>query len=373
MKVSVHIGHGGACHNSRNFDMSRETKIDVDRVKDDYFWTREYNKVTHKVQDFVKVEQDFYKEQYGAWLEKQNDKHRSRRQYGRVRSPEQVLKADKTKPHEMILQIGKTEDHADPDQLKRAVAALCRETHKQYGSHLHILDFAIHCDESTPHCHLRYVVDYVDKNGDRVPGLTKGLRALGFDLPDPTKKPGRYNNLNMAFTAKIRDSFERIAEQELGREVDRIRGDREDWVPVRNYGALRRKEVALEARESKVAELEQEQTRRAFELDERTRTLTQARREAIKVLDAKKQELLKEQESVDARLKKIELYKTMMQGVQEYGRFVKGLGEIKGRDFLQEECGLSPSEAAKVLKVLESLPEPEKVPSRTKSRGIDPR
>ena len=53
---------------------------------------------------------------------------------------------------------------------------------------MHILDWALHLDEGTPHIHERHVFDVVNKYGERQPKQEDALREMGFELPDPEKK-----------------------------------------------------------------------------------------------------------------------------------------------------------------------------------------
>ena len=74
----------------------------------------------------------------------------------------------------------------------------------RFGSRVHVLDWALHDDESTPHIHERHVFDCEDKNGDVYPQQEKALETLGFELLDSEKKPGRFNNRKMVFDAACR-------------------------------------------------------------------------------------------------------------------------------------------------------------------------
>ena len=64
----------------------------------------------------------------------------------------------------------------------------------KYGDHVHVLDWALHLDESTPHIHERHVFDCENKYGEVAPQQEKALESLGFELPDPDKPLSRRNN-----------------------------------------------------------------------------------------------------------------------------------------------------------------------------------
>jgi len=78
------------------------------------------------------------------------------------------------------------------------------ELERRFGEHIHVIDWALHLDEATPHIHERHVFDYVNRYGEVEPKQEKALEALGFELPDPEKKQGRTNNRKMVFDAVCR-------------------------------------------------------------------------------------------------------------------------------------------------------------------------
>ena len=74
----------------------------------------------------------------------------------------------------------------------------------KYGDHVHVLDWALHLDESTPHIHERHVFDCENKYGEVAPQQEKALEALGFNLPDPDKPLSRRNNRKITFDTACR-------------------------------------------------------------------------------------------------------------------------------------------------------------------------
>ena len=40
------------------------------------------------------------------------------------------------------------------------------ELERRFGEHVHIIDWALHLDEATPHIHERHVFDYVSRYGE---------------------------------------------------------------------------------------------------------------------------------------------------------------------------------------------------------------
>jgi hypothetical protein len=78
------------------------------------------------------------------------------------------------------------------------------EFERRFGEHIHILDWSLHLDESTPHIHERHVFDCENRYGEIAPQQEKALEALGFDLPDPSQKASKLNNRKKTFDAACR-------------------------------------------------------------------------------------------------------------------------------------------------------------------------
>ena len=98
--------------------------------------------------------------------------------------------------------------------LKRRDVYLKLTRHKaKFGEHVHVLDWALHLDESTPHIHERHVFDCENKYGEVAPQQEKALEALGFELPDPDKPLNRRNNRKIAFDAACRKMLFEIAKR----------------------------------------------------------------------------------------------------------------------------------------------------------------
>ena len=95
------------------------------------------------------------------------------------------------------------------------------EFHERFGKHVHILDWALHLDEGTPHIHERHVFDCENKYGEIAPQQEKALEALGFELPKLDKPLGRYNNRKITFDAACRTMLFEIAKRH-GLELDEV-------------------------------------------------------------------------------------------------------------------------------------------------------
>lgn len=124
---------------------------------------------------------------YTDFVEKQNARNAKIRHTERNRNIEDLLTSKKTCPEESIYQLGTLESHASPKELFQIATEFMDEFHERFGKHVHILDWALHLDEGTPHIHERHVFDCENKYGEIAPQQEKALEALGFELPKPDK------------------------------------------------------------------------------------------------------------------------------------------------------------------------------------------
>ena len=109
-----------------------------------------------------------------------------------------------TCPEESIYQIGTMEESVPPGTLALIVSEFYEEFERRFGSHIHILDWALHLDEGTPHIHERHVFDCKNRYGELCPQQEKALEELGFELPNPSKPKGKHNNRKQTFDAVCR-------------------------------------------------------------------------------------------------------------------------------------------------------------------------
>ena len=123
------------------------------------------------------------------------------------------MKNTKTCPEETILQLGNIDGTIPASTFAQISAEYFEEFEKRFGSHIHILDWALHLDESTPHIHERHVFDAENRYGEICPQQDKALEELGFELPDSEKTKGRYNNRKMSFDAECRNIFLEICKK----------------------------------------------------------------------------------------------------------------------------------------------------------------
>ena len=119
----------------------------------------------------------------------------------------------KTCPEETIYQLGTLDEHASAEDLLNIVNEFIDEFKAKFGEHVHVLDWALHLDENTPHIHERHVFDCENKYGEIAPQQEKALEALGFDLPNPAKPLNRRNNRKITFDAACRKMLFEIAKR----------------------------------------------------------------------------------------------------------------------------------------------------------------
>lgn len=230
MKATRHNGRSGkhgaynVKHNDRNFDVDNSDHIGAERTKENVYWDC-YQGYFHEAMGterrftFSEIEKAYYYEHYGEHVEAQNLRNDQARHSERNRSIDDVLSNKNTCPEESILQIGNIDSSVPGPVLAQIAAEYFEKYNERFGEYIHILDWALHLDEATPHIHERHVFDVLNKYGELCPQQDKALEALGFDLPDQTKPRSRYNNRKMTFDAECRKMFLEICKKH-GLEID---------------------------------------------------------------------------------------------------------------------------------------------------------
>ena len=203
---------------------------------------------------FSEVERQFYESSYSNFVESQNERNAKIRHTERNRSIPDLLSSRKTCPEETIYQLGTLDEHASAEDLLSVVTEFIEEFKAKYGDHVHVLDWALHLDESTPHIHERHVFDCENKYGEVAPQQEKALEALGFDLPDPDKPLSRRNNRKITFDAACRKMLFEIAKRHgLELEEEAEYGNRQ-YLEKQDFILAKQKEQ-LAAQQTKLDEL----------------------------------------------------------------------------------------------------------------------
>ena len=268
LKLTRHNGRAGKHgtynpkHNDRSFEITNSEHIDPERVQQNIYWDC-YNGIRSALQPkseesladtFEEVEKLYYKLHYTNFTEKQNERNAKIRHTERNRSPEDLLTSKKTCPEESIYQLGTLESHASPKELFQIATEFMDKFHERFGKHVHILDWALHLDEGTPHIHERHVFDCENKYGEVAPQQEKTLEALGFELPDPDKPLSRRNNRKITFDAACRKMLFEIAKRHgLDLEEEAEYGNRK-YLEKQDFILAKQKEQ-LAAQQNKLDEL----------------------------------------------------------------------------------------------------------------------
>lgn len=274
MKLTRHNGRFGKHgaynpkHNDRRFSVEHSEHIDAERVNRNIYWdchrgiTTSDNREKNAEQDisFEQVELMYYKAKYGDFIYFQNERNRKNRHPERNRTVEDLLKNKKTCPEETIYQIGTIEKSVSPETLIQIVNDFLEEMQTRFGSHVHILDWALHLDEGTPHIHERHVFDCKNKYGELCPQQEKALEELEIPLPDPSKQKGKHNNRKQTFDVICREMLFSICEK-YGLHLEE-----EPTYGGRNY--LEKQDYIIEKQKQTIEEKEQELSEITMKLNE---------------------------------------------------------------------------------------------------------
>ena len=265
LKLTRHNGRAGAHgtynpkHNDRSFNLANSEHIDQERAKGNIYWDcyhgiRSASDKDKQTAAFSDVEKMFYEIHYSHFVENQNARNAKIRHTERNRTIEDLLEGKKTCPEETIYQLGTLDEHASAEDLLNIVTEFINEFKAKFGEHVHVLDWALHLDESTPHIHERHVFDCKNKYGEVAPQQEKALEALGFELPDPDKPLSRRNNRKIAFDAACRKMLFEIAKlYGLELEEEAEYGNRK-YLEKQDFILAKQKEQ-LAAQQSKLDEL----------------------------------------------------------------------------------------------------------------------
>lgn len=293
-RVSRHNGRAGKHgvynpkHNDRSFNVENADNISRDRTRLNLYWdcinglrTHEENS-TGQYPTFTQHEHDEYKRRYGYYVSEQNKRNIKAGHAKRNRTVDDLLADARICPEETIYQIGKEGDCPPPEVLTAIVTEFFATMEERFGTNVHVLDWALHLDETSPHIHARQVFDIVNRYGECEPKQEKALEALGIPLPVPDKKPSRMNNRKITFDKICRELLLGICQEHgLLVETEAIYGGREsreknDYI----IEAQREKIAALEKRNAELTADNERQSRllakTTTELDEKQNQLADA-------------------------------------------------------------------------------------------------
>lgn len=242
MKTTRHNGRSGkhgtydAKHNDRRFYVENSEHIDAERTKMNVYWDcyQGYSLQNDKDEQarftFTEIEKAYYVEKYSDHVDGQNERNRKARHYDRVKTIDAILENNKTCPEETLLQLGN-------------------------------MDWALHLDEATPHIHERHVFDAVNQYGELCPQQDKALEELGFELPKPNEKKGKYNNRKMVFDEECRKLFISICQNHgLTIDVEPVYGgasylEKQDFIIMNQKKRIEEKQAVLDGLVMKIEDV----------------------------------------------------------------------------------------------------------------------
>ena len=373
LKLTRHNGRAGKHgtynpkHNDRSFEIANSEHIDPERVQQNIYWDC-YNGIRSALQPkdadsladtFEEVEKLYYKLHYTNFTEKQNERNAKIRHTERNRSTEDLLVSKKTCPEESIYQLGTLESHASPKELFQIATEFMDEFHERFGKHVHILDWALHLDEGTPHIHERHVFDCENKYGEIAPQQEKALEALGFELPKPDKALGRYNNRKIAFDAACRTMLFEIAKRH-GLELDEVPEyggqaylEKQDYIMAKQKEQLAQQEKTVQEQTVQLENLKQEHE------NERLQQVRHTTYQSLTIMSNDKK-IQKQENRLDELSQQIEDSENLLEEISAiaYDKAVAVVSEKAAKDALREST-------AQIDLYLDWLRKPERKASKS--------
>ena len=203
--------------------MKNAENIEASRTIMNLYWDCANGLRTHEENSrfptFTQHERNEYEKRYGGFIAGQNARNIKAGHAKRNRTVDDLLADVRICPEETIYQIGKEGDCPPPEMLLEIVQEFMDTIEERFGRHVHVLDWALHLDETSPHIHARQVFDVENRYGEMEPKQEKALEQLGIPLPFPDKKPSKVNNRKVAFDGICRELLLGIC-REHGLEVE---------------------------------------------------------------------------------------------------------------------------------------------------------
>lgn len=225
LRVSMRSGRcGSPAHNDRSFLLGKSKEEMMETAPHIRGAERNIYVTWDNQENFRESELSYYRMRYASACEKTNEHYRKNRHPERCITPDDVYVMKQKRPEEMILQIGNMHSNINFDDFIGCVddyVSRLQTWNEETGWHMKILNIAIHDDEASPHCHIRRVWEYLDKDGVVQLGQDKALEAMGIEPPDPQKKPGRYNHRKMTFDRLARELWQQVC-REHGYDIETV-------------------------------------------------------------------------------------------------------------------------------------------------------
>jgi len=351
LKLTRHNGRAGTHgtynpkHNDRSFNLANSEHIDPERAKGNIYWDCFHgfrsalapSDPDDLAATFSEVERQFYETHYTAFVEGQSGRNAKNRHTERNRSVPDLLSSRKTCPEETIYQLGTLDEHASAEDLLNIVTEFIEEFKVKFGEHVHVLDWALHLDESTPHIHERHVFDCENSYGEIAPQQEKALEALGFELPKLDKPLGRYNNRKITFDAACRTMLFEIAKRH-GLELDEVPEyggrtylEKQDYIMAKQKEQLAQQEKAVQEQTAQLENLKQEHE---------NENLLQVRRTTYQSLTimSNDKKIQKQENRLDELSNQIDDAETLLEEISAiaYDKAVAVVSEKAAKDALKE-------------------------------------
>ena len=356
MKLTRHNGRSGKNgvynpkHNDRNFKIENSEHINPELAKKDFLWDCYQGFATTEMRDreelssrFEKVEQAFYSQRYFDYCDGQHERNFKRGHTERDRTTEDLRLSKKTCPEESIIQIGTKEEHVDPVVLLKIASQYFSEFEKRFGTNVHILDWALHLDEATPHIHERHVFDVVNQYGEVQPAQDKALEALGVTLPYPDKPKSKTNNRKVMFDSICRTMlFDICKEHGLILDEEPSYGGRK-YLEKQDYILMKQKQKLAE-QEIQIGQKQQE----ISEADARIGKTELALKEMESQLSEKQQDLEHAAWELNSQKRAVEAnYDTMRKQRQQMQELHMQIGDAEA--FIEEVTETAYNEAVRAV------------------------
>lgn len=217
LRASVHEGRTGkngrykVNHNDRNFDVSKADHIDKERTKDNKEFR--YVQTSEEYETLEEYERHLYKLYFMDGQLAKNERYKANGHPERCKDVQALYDNNRTCPEEVILQVGNINETIDGEKLEAIMKDYVARFNSLYKDNVMIIDYTIHLDETTPHCHCRQVYIGHDKDGNAIPNESKALKELGIGPPDSSQEISRYNSPKMTFTALERELFQQVVQE----------------------------------------------------------------------------------------------------------------------------------------------------------------
>ncbi len=162
-------------------------------------------------------------------------------------------KAKRPVPEETVYQIGTLDNHVPPELLIEIVTEFMEIVNERFGSHVHILNWALHLDESTPHIHERHVFDCENQYGEIAPQQERLWKHWGLNCRN-RRSQSKKKQRKMTFDSACRVLLFDVAKKHgLQLEEEPEYGGRA-YLEKQDYILFKQKEQ-LAAQEQKLEEL----------------------------------------------------------------------------------------------------------------------